>query len=129
MRARFSPASERCKLRPATFDWYLPSSGLRGWFERLLTGLILPYAFNRTPRECIWLRLATENFCMDELVQQLGMAVSNLSSCLPAAEAWNGPAANALALELQEISAEVGGLILDLVSANLFSAFDGLNVG
>ncbi len=75
------------------------------------------------------MRLATENFCMDELVQQLGMAVSNLSSCLPAAEAWNGPAANALALELQEISAEVGGLILDLVSANLFSAFDGLNVG
>lgn len=75
------------------------------------------------------MRLATENFCMDELVQQLGMAVSNLTSCLPAAEAWNGPAANALALELQEISAEVGGLILDLVSANLFSAFDGLNVG
>jgi hypothetical protein len=66
---------------------------------------------------------------MDELVQQLGMAVSNLSSCLPAAEAWSGPAATALAFELQEISAEVGGLMLDLITANLFSSFDELNVG
>ena len=62
-------------------------------------------------------------------MQQLGMAVSNLSSCLPAAEAWNGPAATALALELQEISAEVGGLMLDLVSANPFSSVDELNAG
>jgi hypothetical protein len=66
---------------------------------------------------------------MDELVQQLGMAVSNLSACLPAAESWNGPAATALTLELQEVSVEIGGLILDLVSANLFSVVDGLNVG
>ena len=129
MRARFSPASERCKLSAATFDWYLPSSGLRGWFERLLTGLILPYAFNRTQSENNWQPLAIQDFFMDELVQQLGMAVSNLSSCLPAAEAWNGPAATALALELQEISAEVGGLMLDLISANLFSSVDELNAG
>ena len=62
-------------------------------------------------------------------MQRLGMAVSNLSSCLPAAEAWSGPAATALTLELQEISAEVGHLLLDLVSVNLFSSFDELNLG
>ena len=62
-------------------------------------------------------------------MQQLGMAVGHLSSCLPAAEAWNGPAATALTLELQEISAEVGGLMLDLISANLFSSVDELNAG
>jgi hypothetical protein len=66
---------------------------------------------------------------MDELVQQLGSAVSNLSSCVPASEGWNGPAATALAQEIHEITREIGGLILDLVSGNHFSAIEELGLG
>jgi len=66
---------------------------------------------------------------MDELVQQIGMAISNISDCLPRAEAWSGPAASALALELEQISAELGGLILDLLSNNAYSAIEQLQLG
>jgi len=77
---------------------------------------------------------------MDELVQQIGLAVSNISDCLPRAEAWSGPAASALApwsgpaasalaLELEQISAELGGLILDLLSNNAYSAIEQLQLG
>jgi len=66
---------------------------------------------------------------MDELVQQIGMAVSNISDCLPRSEAWSGPAASALTLELEQISAELGGLILDLLSNNAYSAVEQLQLG
>ena len=66
---------------------------------------------------------------MDELVQQIGLAVSNISDCLARAEAWSGPAASALALELEQISAELGGLILDLLSNNAYSAIEQLQLG
>jgi hypothetical protein len=66
---------------------------------------------------------------MDELVQQLGSAVSNLSSCVPASEGWSGRAATALAQEIHEIAREIGGLILDLVSGNHFSAIEELGLG
>ena len=66
---------------------------------------------------------------MDELVQQLGMAVSNLSECLPAQESWSGPAAAALTAELEAISTEIGALILDLLSHNAYSTLERLQLG
>lgn len=51
---------------------------------------------------------------MDELTTQLGLAVSNLSASLPRYEFWSGPAAQALALEIDALATEVGSLILDL---------------
>lgn len=66
---------------------------------------------------------------MDELVQQLGMAASNLSECLPAQEYWCGPAAAALTAELEAISTEVGALILDLLSNNGYSTLERLQLG
>lgn len=66
---------------------------------------------------------------MDELVQQLGMAASNLSDCIPAAEAWSGPAATALTTELEAISTEIGALILDLLSNNAYSSLERFQLG
>lgn len=66
---------------------------------------------------------------MDELVQQLGMAASNLSECLPAQESWSGPAAAALTAELEAISTEIGKLILDLLSNNAYSTLERLQLG
>lgn len=66
---------------------------------------------------------------MDELVQQLGLAVSNLSNCLPDAQSWSGPAATAFAQEVQELAGEVGALILDLVSGNAFLTIEDLTLG
>ena len=66
---------------------------------------------------------------MDELVQQLGMAASNLSDCIPVAEAWSGPAATALTAELEAISTEIGALILDLLSNNAYSTLERLQLG
>lgn len=66
---------------------------------------------------------------MDELVQQLGMAASNLSACLPAPESWSGPAAAALTAELEAISGEIGALILDLLSNNAYSTIENLQLG
>ena len=66
---------------------------------------------------------------MDELVQQLGMAASNLSECMPRHEAWSGPAAAALTVELEAISAEIGALILDLLSNNAYSTLERLQLG
>jgi hypothetical protein len=66
---------------------------------------------------------------MDELVQQLGMAASNLSDCLPAQESWSGPAAAALTAELEAISTEIGSLILDLLSSNAYSTLERLQLG
>lgn len=66
---------------------------------------------------------------MDELVQRLGMAVSNISACVPSAEAWSGPAATALTAELEQISAEIGGLVLDLLFNGTHSLTEQLQLG
>jgi hypothetical protein len=73
--------------------------------------------------------LANQNFSMDELVQQLGMAASNLSECIPAQESWCGPAASALTAELEQISSEIGAVILDLLSNNTYSMLERLQLG
>lgn len=66
---------------------------------------------------------------MDELAQQIGMAIGNISDCIPRAEGWGGPAAAALTRELEQLSTELGAVVLDLVSGNVYSALERLQIG
>lgn len=66
---------------------------------------------------------------MDELSSQLGLAVSNISACLPRPELWSDSAARALTAELESVAAEVGSLIFDMVSQSTISTLEKLGVG
>ena len=66
---------------------------------------------------------------MDELSSQLGLAVSNISACLPRPELWSDQAARALTLELESIAAEVGVLLFEIVNQAASAALEKFGVG
>lgn len=80
-------------------------------------------------RVYFWLRPQSKIMGMDELSTQLGLAVSNISACLPRPELWSDSAARALAAELESVAAEVGSLIFEIVSQAASSSLEKLGVG